>query len=230
MNRFSFKIAIPSGDPKTGDKKSLLITQEATSIAEAIREVKSKVDKELDFGHCKGVMYGEAYARENIGKIQDWTVRRRDMQLLMYPGVAVPTAEAVLKAEPPTERIAGNAIFLALSEDGTESPFITKTYSFDLTRRMMEEGEDPVMPVVETTEDQVLNINKVALMDKSKVKVILNQEETRLYNLLDLRNLSTNFGTRVEGELLEVNTDRTRARYKITTDKAGKKPLSTRFG
>ena len=90
---------------------------------------------------------------------------------------------------------------------------------------MMEEGEDPVMPVVETTEDQVLNINKVALMDKSKVKVILNQEETRLYNLLDLRNLSTNFGTRVEGELLEVNTDRTRARYKITTDKAGEETI-----
>ncbi|OIB04116.1 spore gernimation protein GerC [Paenibacillus sp. LC231] len=225
MNRFSFKIAIPSGDPKTGDKKSLLITQEATSIAEAIREVKSKVDKELDFGHCKGVMYGEAYARENIGKIQDWTVRRRDMQLLMYPGVAVPTAEAVLKAEPPTERIAGNAIFLALSEEGTESPFITKTYSFDLTRRMMEEGEDPVMPVVETTDEQVLNINKVALMDKNKVKVILNQEETRLYNLLDLRNLSTNFGTKVEGQLLEVNTDRTRARYKIITDKTGEETI-----
>ncbi|MGE7825294.1 Ger(x)C family spore germination protein [Paenibacillus sp. NPDC093718] len=225
MNRFSFKIAIPSGDPKTGDKKSILITQEATSIAEAIREVKSKVDKELDFGHCKGVMYGEAYARENISKIQDWTVRRRDMQLLMYPAVAIPTAEAILKADPPTERIAGNAIFLALSEEGTESPFITKTYSFDLTRRMMEEGEDPVMPVVETSGDQVLNINKVALMDKNKVKVILNQEETRLYNLLDLRNLSTNFGTKVEGQLLEVNTDRTRARYKIITDKSGEETI-----
>ncbi|MGV2806784.1 Ger(x)C family spore germination protein, partial [Clostridium perfringens] len=62
MNRFTFKMAIPSGDPKIGDKKSFLITQESTSIAEAIREVKSKVDKELDFGHCKGVMYGEAYA------------------------------------------------------------------------------------------------------------------------------------------------------------------------
>ena len=68
------------------------------------------------------------------------------MQLLMYPAVAVPTAEAVLKAEPPTERIAGNAIFLALSEDGTESPFISKTYSFDLTRRMMEEGRTRLCP------------------------------------------------------------------------------------
>lgn len=225
MHRFSFKIAIPSGDPKTGDKKSLLITQESTSIAEAIREVKSKVDKELDFGHCKGVMYGEAFARTDISKIQDWTVRRRDMQLLMYPAVAVPTAEAVLKAEPPTERIAGNAIFLALSEDGTESPFISKTYSFDLTRRMMEEGEDPVMPVVETTEDEVLNIDKVALMDKNKVKFILSPDETRLYNLLDLRNLSTNFGTKIDGQLLEVNTDRTRARYKIVTDKRGEETI-----
>lgn len=128
----------------------------------------------------------------------------------------------------PTERIAGNAIFLALSEDGTESPFISKTYSFDLSRRMLEEGEDPVMPVVETTEDQVLNIDKVALMDKNKVKYILTPDETRLYNLLDLRNLSTNFGTKIGGKLLEVNTDRTRARYKIVTDKRGKKRLIIR--
>ncbi|GIP00196.1 hypothetical protein J14TS5_52810 [Paenibacillus lautus] len=225
MHRFIFKIAIPSGDPKTGDKKSLFITQESTSIAEAIREAKSKVDKELDFGHCKGILYGEAYARSNISKIQDWTVRRRDMQLLMYPAVAIPTAEAVLKTDPPTERIAGNAIFLAISEEGTESPFITKTYSFDLSRRMVEVGEDPVMPVVETTAEKILNIDKVALMDKNKVKVILTPDETRLFNLLDRRNLSTNFGTKIGGRLFEVNTDKTRARYRIITDKPGEESI-----
>ncbi|EFU43601.1 germination protein, Ger(x)C family [Paenibacillus vortex V453] len=228
LYNFSFKISIPSGDPKTGEEKSLLITEESDSIAEAIRQVKSKVDKELDFGHCKGVMYGEAYARRDISKIEDWTVRRRDMQLLMYPAVAIPTAEEVLRAEPPTERIAGNAIFLALSEDGTESPFITRTYSFDLARRMTEVGEDPVMPVVEVGEKNVLNINKVALMDKSKVKVILTKDETRLFNLLDLRNLSTNFGTRVDGELIEVNTDRTRASYKIVTSPKGQEAIHFR--
>ncbi len=221
MYRFTFKIAIPTGDPMSGEEKSLLITQESVSIAQAIREVKSKVDKELDFGHCKGVMYGEPYARRDISKIQDWTVRRRDMQLLMYPAVAVPTAEEVLKAEPPTERIAGNAIFLALSEEGTESPFITKTYSFDLTRRMVERGEDPVMPVVEIMGNNILNINRVALMDKKKVKMILSPDDTRLFNLLDLRNLSTNLGITENGNLLEINTDRTRAKYKIRKDKAG---------
>lgn len=81
------------------------------------------------------------------------------------------------------------------------------------------------MPVVETTEDEVLNIDKVALMDKNKVKFILSPDETRLYNLLDLRNLSTNFGTKIDGQLLEVNTDRTRARYKIVTDKRGEETI-----
>lgn len=226
MHRFSFKIAIPSGDPKSGEEKSVLITQESTSVAEAIREVKSKVDKELEFGHCKGILYGEAFARENISKIQDWTVRRRDMQLLMYPAVAVPTAEAVLKVQPSTERIAGNSIFLALSEDGTESPFIIRTYSFDLARRMSEVGEDPIMPVVEASAEQILTINKVALLDKKRVKVIMSPDETRLFKLLYSRNVRTNIGTKIEGELFEVNTDRTGSRYDIVTDKPGEEAIN----
>lgn len=83
MLRFSFKMEIPTGDPKSGEEKSMVITQDSSTVAKAVRELKSKVDKELDFGHCKGMMYGEAYARKNIRGIQDWTVRRRDMQLLM---------------------------------------------------------------------------------------------------------------------------------------------------
>jgi hypothetical protein len=62
-------------------------------------------------------------------------------------------------------------------------------------------------------------------MDKNKVKVILTRDETRLFNLLDRRNLSTNFGTKIDGQLLEVNTDRTRARYKIVTDTPGEETI-----
>lgn len=220
INKYSFKMAIPTGDPKSGDVKSLTITQESKTIAEAIREVKSKVDKELDFGHCRAVLYGEAYARKTIRSIQDWTVRRRDIQLLMFPAVAIPTAEAVLKVQPPTERIAGNALVLALSEDGTESPFITSTFAFDLNRRMSEIGEDPVMPVI-TAEKNVLNIDRVALMDKDGVKLILNQEETRLYNLLDRKNINTNFQTKLDGDLVEINVDHSRTRYTIIKNANG---------
>ncbi|MUG67585.1 Ger(x)C family spore germination protein [Paenibacillus campinasensis] len=220
MQKYSFKMAIPTGDPKSGEVKSITITQESESIAEAIREVKSKVDKELDFGHCRAVLYGEAYARKSIRSIQEWTVRRRDIQLLMFPALAVPTAEAVMKIQPPTERIAGNALVLALSEDGTESPFITRTFAFDLNRRMAEIGEDPVIPVI-AIEKNVLNIDRVALMDKEKVKLILNRDETRLYNMLDQRDVRTNFRTVLEGEIMEMNVDLSRARYRIVEDGEG---------
>ncbi|SMF66158.1 spore germination protein KC [Paenibacillus uliginis N3/975] len=225
MLRFSFKMEIPTGDPKSGEEKSMVITQDSSTVAKAVRELKSKVDKELDFGHCKGMMYGEAYARKNIRGIQDWTVRRRDMQLLMYPAVAIPTAEAVLKTQPPTERIAGTSLFLALSEDGTESPYIIKTYSFDLARRISEEGMDPILPVVEVQGETLMNINRMALMNKEKVKDILSPEETKLFNLLYHNNLRSDFSTKLDGNLFEINVTSTRAGYNIKTLEAGKERI-----
>lgn len=226
MLRFSFKMAIPTGDPKSGEEKSLVISQNSSNIAKAIREVKSKVDKELDFGHCKGVMFGEAFARKDIRKVQDWTIRRRDVQLLMYPAVAIPTAEAVLNVQPATERIAGNSLFLALSEDGTDSPYITKTYSFDLARRMTERGTDPIMPVIHVEGESLLNINRLALLDKEKVREILSPEETKLFNLLYHSNLKSNFGATMDGHHYEANVTNTSERFKILSAGTGKATIA----
>lgn len=219
--RFSFKMSLPTGDPKTGEVKSLVVTEDATNIATAIRQAKSKVDKELDFGHCKGVLYGEAYADKDIRKIQEWTIRRRDMQLILYPTVAIPTAEAVLRVQPRTERIAGNSLFLALSEDGSDSPYITKMYSFDLDRRIKEKGKDPLMPVIEVVNDTLLDIKKVALLDKQKVREILSPEETKLLNLLLRNDLKTNFGMELDGGHYEFNVTHSKAKFKIIDNSLG---------
>lgn len=219
--RFSFKMSIPTGDPKTGEVNALVITEDSPNIATAIRQAKSKVDKELDFGHCKGVLYGEGYARKDIRIVQDWTVRRRDIQLLMYPTVAIPTAEAVMKVQPKTERIAGNSLNLALSEDGTDSPYITKIYSFDLARRMNEQGKDPILPVIEVISESLLDIKKVALMDKKKVVEILSPEETKLLNLLLRKNLKTNFGMEQDGSHYETNIMTSKAKFKIVDGEPG---------
>lgn len=222
MSRFSFKISIPIGDPKSGEEKSMVITQDSSTIANAVRQLKSKVDKEVDFGHCKAILYGEDYAKQGIEKVEDWAIRRRDIQLLLYPGMARPSAEAVLNVVPPTERIAGNSLFLALSSDGTESPFIVKTFSFDLARRMREKGKDPMIPVVEVESDTMLIINKVALLDKKKVVEILSPEETKLFNLLTRKDLRTNFPVMTAGSAYDLNIMTTRARYKIMASAPGK--------
>ncbi|WP_156337269.1 Ger(x)C family spore germination protein [Paenibacillus dakarensis] len=220
--RFNFKIAIPTGDPKSREGDVLIITEDSSNIAAAIRQAKSKVDKEFDFSHCKGVLYGEAYARKGIRKMQDWTIRRRDIQLLMHPAVAVPTAEAVLRVQPKSERITGSSLFLALSEEGTESPYITKVYSFDLARRIQEKGEDPILPVIEAANESLPDIKKVALMDKQKVKHILSPEETKWLNLLLYKDLRTNLGTNLDGYHYEMNATNTRSKFKIIDDGHGK--------
>lgn len=225
QDRYTFKIAIPTGDPKSGEQMSLLITQDSSSIVKAVRQLKSKVDKELDFGHCKAILYGEAYAKQGIEKMQDWSIRRRDIQMILFPAVGKPTAEAVLGVQPPPERIAGNALFLALSEEGTASPYIAKTYSFDLGRRMREKGLDPFLPVIEAQGGTTLLVNKVALMDKKKVIRILPPEETKLFNLLTNHAVSSNYEVMLDDALYEMNIPRSKAKYKIVTSLPGKEVI-----
>lgn len=222
QDRYTFKIAIPSGDPKSGEQMSLLITQDSTSIVKAVRQLKSKVDKELDFGQCKAIVYGYDYARQGIEKMQDWSIRRRDIQMILFPAVGKPTAEAVLRVQSPSERIAGNALFLALSEEGTESPYIAKVFSFDLARRMREKGLDPYMPVIEAEGGTTLLVNKVALMDKKKVIKILPPDETKLLNLLTNHAISSNYEIMTNGEIYELNIPTSKAKYKITASAPGK--------
>ncbi|WP_347880747.1 Ger(x)C family spore germination protein [Paenibacillus sp. F411] len=227
MLRYTFKIAVPTGDPKSGELKSIIIQQDSSSVARAVREIKSKVDKELDFAHCRVLLLGEAYARKGIRDVEEWIIRRRDTQLIMYPAVAVPDARTILNVSPATERIAGNAKALALSEEGTESPYIAKTYLFDVDRRVRESGIDPYMPVitVDNKEEGVLNINKTALMDKERVKLMLEPEESKLLNVLMIRDLLTDLGTTMNGSSYEMNVDRSRARFKIVVPEPGKEEI-----
>lgn len=225
QDRYTFKIAIPSGDPKSGEQMSLLITQDSSSIVKAVRQLKSKVDKELDFGHCKAILFGEAYAKQGIEKMQDWSIRRRDIQMILFPAVGKPTAEAVLGVQQPSERIAGNSLFLALSEEGTESPYIAKTFSFDLDRRMSEKGLDPFLPVIEAEGGTTILVNKVALMDKRKVIRILPPEETKLLNLLTNRAVSSNYEVESNGQIYELNIPTSKAKYKITASQPGKEVI-----
>ncbi|UJF32365.1 Ger(x)C family spore germination protein [Paenibacillus hexagrammi] len=74
------KLAIPSPQERFGSNQALIVKEEANSITEAVRIIKSKVDKELEFGHCKTIILGEAMIHSDITDMMDWFVRRRDIQ------------------------------------------------------------------------------------------------------------------------------------------------------
>ncbi|AWB43595.1 Ger(x)C family spore germination protein [Paenibacillus sp. CAA11] len=213
--KVTLKLAIPQGDPKTGEEKVDMISRETATIAEAIREMKSMVDKELDFGHCKAMILGESYARRDITEAMDWAIRRRDIQLIMYCAIGRPNASEVLAVQPKTERIPSNSLFLALGKEGTESPFILSSYSFDVKRRLMERGLDPVLPIVEALSKERFVIDKVVLFSKKSSKLVLNPDETRLYNLLTQKDLLTNFTVVNKQGVFDYNVDGSRSKYSI---------------
>lgn len=215
----TLKMAIPEGDPTKRSQETVVITEIAESVPEAVRLAKSKTDKELDFSHCKAMIYGESLARDNIIPLVDWSSRRRDIQLIMFVAVGQPTAREVVKMQTKSERLPGNALILGLGKEGTESPYIKSAYSFDLSRRTTEHGLDPFMPVVRTKHPDMLIIDRVALFNKQKLVTILTPDETRMLNLLTSNHLRSSFKVDAEGNSYDYNLENSKFKYRIKTGK-----------
>lgn len=183
--RITLKLGVPSIQIDAGKSKTQVESIDTASIAEGVRLLKAHVDKEIDFGHCKVFLIGEALAHDNIVEAVSWMSRRRDIQNIAAIGIGSPTAEDVVKVQPAIERFPGNALNLFFSEDATESSFTFIEELSDLSRRLYENGLDPYLPIVKMQhKDNTYIINSVALFDKEKIVTVLDPEETQLLNQL----------------------------------------------
>ncbi|MEF2967625.1 Ger(x)C family spore germination protein [Paenibacillus sp. M1] len=225
----TLKIAVPEGDPAKRSQASINITETAESVPEAIRLMKSRIDKEIDFSHCKVIVFGESFARDNLTPIVDWSSRRRDIQLIMLCAIGVPNARKVIETQPRNERLPGNALILSLGKEGSESPFTSTVYSFDLRRRVKERGIDPIMPIVEARNPDLLISDKTALFNKKKLVEILTTNETRLLNLLRSSNFRTSFHVMAEGTAFDYNLETFHSKYKIKERPNGQTTIQYRI-
>ncbi|MFC3747459.1 Ger(x)C family spore germination protein [Paenibacillus sp. GCM10012306] len=219
--KVSLKLAVPQGDITKIDEKMQILTEESYSISEALRLMKSRVEKELDYVHCKSIIMGEKLAEKDIRHVLDWAVRRRDIQLILNFGVGRPEALKVLSIKPQSEHIPSNSLIMAMSGEGTESPFIASVYSYQLMKNVYEEGIDPTLPIVESRGKEQFLINKIALLDKQKIRMTLSPDETRLFNLLTRRELRTNLPAHYKGGMYQYYTESSSASYRIHTPEQG---------
>ncbi|WP_055105749.1 Ger(x)C family spore germination protein [Paenibacillus ihumii] len=226
----SLKLAIPEGDPTKRSQEAIIVSQISNSIPEAVRLLKSKVDKELDFSHCKTLLFGEGYAKTDIREMSDWIARRRDIQLIGHVAVARPTAKEVLGVRMISERVPAYALILSLGKEGTESPFIVSIYSYNFRRHLSEIGADPILPLVEKEEEDVLVINKAMLFDKQRVRAELTANEARLYNLLKTQGLRTSFNVELDDNIYTYNMETTRAKFKLLKSEEGKMIVQYKVG
>ena len=218
----SLKFAVPSSS-KDNPTEFMIVSEKADSMAEAVRIIKTKVDKEIDFSHAKVIVYGDEVVRqkENEG-INYWFNRRRDIQSIAWIAIGKPSALDVLKVQPKSEYIPSNALFLTLGRDGSETPYVISEYIFDYKFRLIERGIDPLLPIIEAKKD-ILEVNTVGLLNKKQLKLILEPEETKLLNFL--RNREEKSANKVSkgGTTIVIDTHKVKTKYKIHTAK-GKAP------
>jgi spore germination protein KC len=219
--RVSLKLAIPGDHTQMSskNKNNELTSQDANSITEAVRLIKSKVDKELDFGHAKIVMIGQDLIQDDIRDTMDWLNRRRDIQLVSWMAVGKPTAEAVLATQTRHERLPGNSLLFSFGKTGVESGFIISEYLFDFFRKEKEWGLDPILPIVEASGNHY-TINTSVVFDKNRARLTLTSEETRIFNVIRAYVNKIEYEVPVEGSRIFISASKIKTKYLVHTPQA----------
>jgi len=224
----SLKLAIPSPKMEPGEAKFQLVSQEADSITEAIRLMKSKVDKEFDFGHTKLLIIGKPYARGDMSHSLDWLFRRRDIQQISYLALGDPDAKSILEVKPPSERLPGNALMLSMTDEGTESPYIVPVYLYDYYRRIKSRSEDAYLPVVKAAKD-TYEIDRVAILRGTRTRLELSPPETAIFNQLIRQYSRFSLKGRADGGNLHLNVESFSRSFKIITPPEGSPVIRMRI-
>ncbi|MFZ7943512.1 Ger(x)C family spore germination protein [Neobacillus sp. 19] len=218
----SLKFAVPS-ESKGTNTDFIIVSEKADSMSEAVRIIKTKVEKEIDFSHAKAVVFGEDIVKQNGNAgINYWFTRRRDIQGIAWGAIGKPSALDVLKVKPKSERIPSNAMFLALGKDGSETPYVISEFLFDYKYRLIERGIDPMLPIIEAKKD-LLEINTVGLFNKSQMKLTLTPEETKILNFIRKREEKSANKIKKGKTTIVIDTHKVKTKYKIYTPK-GKTP------
>ena len=218
----SLKLSIPSAQVQPGNAKFQIISEDADSIAEAVRVMKSKVDKDFDFGHCRVLIFDSNILKSHQAEVLNWFMRRRDIQGISYMAIGKPTAEMVLRVRFKSERVAGNALNLSFDQTTNTSPYIVSEILNDYYMRLREDGIDPYLPVIEPLEDTYV-INKVALIKGEKLIGEMNRDETRVLNELLNTSRKGQINVRHGDNEFFVNVDRFKTKINLVIPKR-KKP------
>lgn len=217
--RVILKLAVPSGSIKQSGTEYTYLVEESESLSTAIRDLKTQTDKEIDFGHAKVIIFGEETLHHELEEVMDFFVRRRDIQKVAWVGIGQPSAENVLKAEPESEMAGSHALFNLFDQNGVESPLIVTTYLFDLRRRVLENGIDPILPVLSSNEEKKrIDVNSALVVNGKNKRVQLNPKQTIIYNLLG--NNSERFDVRVKNDDLNFTAaiDTAKASYQLNSE------------
>ncbi|MCI3919650.1 Ger(x)C family spore germination protein [Paenibacillus sp. TRM 82003] len=221
----TLKLAVAGADPKQSQSDFVLVSQEAATIGKAVQLVKATVDKELDFGHTKAIVFGRSIIENrDMRDVLDWFIRRRDIQKIAFVAASATSSKDVLAVRPKSERMPSNAFFLTFGTLGTESPYIITEYLFVLRRTLHEAGVHSVLPLIDVRQegkDSLLQSRRVVVLKEGEGKLILGPKRTKYYTMLDRKISKIGIEAPYEGKTLFLNVADVAVSYDVVASERG---------
>ncbi|GIN93987.1 hypothetical protein J6TS1_26100 [Siminovitchia terrae] len=216
--KVTLKLAVPSGSLKEAGTKYTYLTREDSTLSGAIRFLKTHVDKEIDFGHTRALIFDEKILAKDMRETLDFFIRRRDIQMISWVAVGDPSAEEVLKVEPKSEMAGSTVLTNLFSGNGVESAYIASTFLFDARRKIAESGIDPTIPIIRTNEDHSkLMVNHSYVFSPHQKPVQLTSMQTKFFSLMANRTNKLDIEVKNKGKNFTMSVDTAKVKYKILT-------------
>lgn len=168
--------------------KSEIIETTGKTIFDAVRNAKKKISNKLYFSDAKVIIISQDIAKEDgINNVLDWFFR--DPEIRETIGLVISqeeTASAFFKVDGLTNTIVSNDIKNIIEKDQaiTSSTEMKQLYKvFDILNN---EGESLVLPairLIENNDENVCEVNGIAVFKEDKLVDYLSSEETKYYLL-----------------------------------------------
>lgn len=218
--RVTLKLAKPAGAVKQEPTQGFTyLSQDAETVAEAIRTMESHVDRTMDMGHNRIILLNKELLSRDLDTVMDYFTRRGDIQLIAYVAVAETNAEETISFAPDPEPAATIALYNFFDYTGTESPYVVTTFLFEFRREVLSNGIDTVLPIIALDKEQKkFIVNKSIILKVGEKPIELTQVETKYFN--SLKNKASGFSYKIkEGDLtLVLNINEVTMKYKIVLD------------
>lgn len=173
------------------------------SLSQALKEIDSKIPKQLYFGHLAVVVISNDIAKDGLDNMADYLFRNPENNERFYLVMTKDGKEAadVLKVLSPLEEFPSQNIKLNI-ENADRSTAISIDMTFDnFMKRYLERGIEPYLPTIEITGSikkassstalestepkAVVKLKSVALFKESKFIDYTTDDESRGINLIN---------------------------------------------
>ncbi|MGF7034267.1 spore germination protein KC [Paenibacillus mucilaginosus] len=177
------------------------------TVFEALRRMTTEINRKLYLSHIRVVVLGEELARQGIGDALDFLSRDHELRTDFYMLVARgASAEKVLSALAPLEKIPANKMFSALQVMKENWAGVMEITLDELLADMLSEGIDPVATGIRLTgkseavgnksnvqkskPDAVIQYDGMAVFREDRLIGWLNEEESTGFNYV-MRSLES---------------------------------------